>query len=69
MNREYLLPVCDKHQIHLSFVRGFFKMPKHWRGPPLMVRCTKRNCVRPADHWLVIEMSEGVFGEGLSPLS
>jgi len=67
LNREFLLPVCDKHHPELSFVKGYFRMPKHWRSAPLMVRCAQRNCTRDADHWLVIELAEDVWGKGPCP--
>ncbi len=63
MNRTYHLPVCEDHQLHLSFVKDY-KMPKHWLNRS---RCAKTNCTKDADHWLVIEVTEEVFGGGPSP--
>jgi len=57
-NRTYHLPVCDRHELHLSFTRGF-GMPRHWRGK---VQCVKTNCTRQATRWLIVEVMEAVLG-------
>ncbi|MDG7023018.1 MAG: hypothetical protein JRN45_00695 [Nitrososphaerota archaeon] len=57
-NREFMLPVCRDHVVHLSFTRDFYQ-PKHWRKK---LKCAKRNCPNDAEWWLVIEVTEEVFG-------
>jgi hypothetical protein len=54
LNTEYLLPVCEEHVIELSFTKDY-KMPKHWRKHTW---CTKRNCPRKAEYWLLIDLKD-----------
>ena len=57
--REYMLPTCDDHAINPSFARAF-AMPKRvrvWAG-----KSSRKGCTRDATRWLVVDLSEAVFG-------
>mgnify|MGYP001575509226 CR=1 FL=1 len=60
MNTEYMLPVCEKHCINLSFTRDF-NLPKRVRH--IWPRCSKKNCYADATRWLVVDLKEAVFGK------
>lgn len=63
ISSEYCFPVCERHgeqRFNLSFFRGFYRMPKHWRGE---IMCTQRNCYADATHWLYVELDEAVLGK------
>ena len=57
--REYMLPTCDDHAINPSFARAF-AMPKRVRG--WAGKCSRKGCSRDATRWLVVDLSEAVFG-------
>ena len=57
--REYMLPTCDDHAINASFARAF-AMPK--RVQQWVSLCSRKGCHRKATRWLVVDLSEAIFG-------